>query len=479
MSLFRKGDESDSGSDVENETRIRSGVASNQDASSSNPDVKADDQEDAGSDEEGGLFGNMMDLPDPNGGPSPEDEAESLTIRIRDLSVPKHLPSAFVLPKKLLSEMLYANTKTKAASASQTKDPALKGIPTKLSVVNLNYTDLSKGSRAKRVKLDVEWSPDVGAMKNNVKGAGNKKASKSGSTTPASRPDTPDLRLSEGLSKLSLSSSTEPVVPATSIAPPPAPPAKPTYKYSMEMTSTGCATLVEAENYISLVLLHELTTSTPHSLMLETKSAGLGIELPKPPKPPAPIVVKTDKPGEEKKEVLPAVDPKPKETPASDTDSKVASESLSSGPVKPIEEPKPEPLSPLEASVPLWLPEYPPINSKYLPLPYRDVWDELEKIRTNWEDMANRQVWRKLDGLINPSGKKDSAEESVPVEESGKAAEPVAGSQAKPRGKKERTNGQARSIEPDQRILDSWQVRANSQAYKKMMVSRARNSPQP
>lgn len=478
MSLFRKGNESDSGSDVEDETRIKSQVKTKQDVSSASLDAKADDQEDAGSDEEGGLFGNMMDLPDPNAGPSPEEEAESSTIKIRDLSVPKHLPSAFVLPKKLLSEMLYANTKTKAASASQTKDPALKGIPTKLSVVNLNYTDLSKGSRAKRVRLDVEWSPDISAMKNNVKGAGNKKALKSGSTTPASRLDTPDLRLSEGLNKLSLSPSTDPGAPATSIAIPLPPPAKPTYKYSMEMTSTGCATLVEAENYISLVLLHELTTSTPHSLMLETKSAGLGIELPKPPKPPAPVVVKTDKPGGEKKEVLPAVDPKPKETPASGTDSKVASESLPSDSAKPIEEPKPEPLSPLEASVPLWLPEYPPINSKYLPLPYRDVWDELEKIRTNWEDMANRQVWRKLDGLINPSGKKDPAEEPVPMEDSGKVAEP-ASSNAKSRGKKERTNGQARSMEPDQRILDSWQVRANSQAYKKMMVSRARNPPQP
>lgn len=478
MSLFRKGDESDSGSDVENETRIRSKVTSKQDASSSDPDVKADEQEDAGSDEEGGLFGNMMDLPDPNAGPSPEDEAETSTIKIRDLAVPKHLPSAFVLPKKLLSEMLYANTKTKAASASQTKDPALKGIPTKLSVVNLNYTDLSRGSRAKRVRLDVEWSPDISAMKNNVKGAGHKKALKSGSTTPASRPDTPDLRLSEGLNKLSLASSTEPGVPATSIASPPSPPVKPTYKYSMEMTSTGCATLVEAENYISLVLLHELTTSTPHSLMLETKSAGLGIELPKPPKPPAPAVVKTDKPGEEKKEVPAAVDTKSKETPLSGTDSEVDTKPLPSDPAKLIEEPKPEPLSPLEASVPLWLPEYPPINSKYLPLPYRDVWDELEKIRTNWEDMANRQVWRKLDALIDPSGKKDSAEETVPVEESGKATEPAA-SNAKPRGKKERTNGQARSMEPDQRILDSWQLRANSQAYKKMMVSRARNPPQP
>ncbi|KAG7562714.1 hypothetical protein FFLO_01874 [Filobasidium floriforme] len=206
--------------------------------------------------------------------------------------------------------------------------------------------------------------------------------------------------------------------------------------------------------------------------MLETKSTGLGIELPKPPKPPAPVVVKTDKPGEEKKEVPAAVDPKTKEIPVSGTDSKDDTKPLPSDPAKPTEEPKPEPLSPLEASVPLWLPEYPPINSKYLPLPYRDVWDELEKIRTNWEDMANRQVWRKLDGLINPSGKKDSAEESVPVEESGKAAEPVAGSQAKPRGKKERTNGQAKLTEPDQRILDSWQVRANSQAYKKMMEQR-------
>jgi len=92
--------------------------------------------------------------------------------------------------------------------------------------------------------------------------------------------------------------------------------------------------------------------------------------------------------------------------------------------------------------------------------------------------MANRQVWRKLDGLINPSGKKDPAEEPVPMEDSGKVAEPAA-SNAKSRGKKERTNGQARSMEPDQRILDSWQVRANSQAYKKMMVSRARNPPQP
>jgi hypothetical protein len=479
MSLFRKGDESDSGSDVEDETRIKSQVKTKQDVSSASLDAKADDQEDAGSDEEGGLFGNMMDLPDPNAGPSPEDEAESSTIKIRDLAVPKHLPSAFVLPKKLLSEMLYANTKTKAASASQTKDPALKGIPTKLSVVNLNYTDLSKGSRAKRVRLDVEWSPDIGAMKNNnVKGAGNKKALKSGSTTPASRPDTPDLRLSEGLSKLSLSSSTETGVPATSIASPPPPPVKPTYKYSMEMTSTGCATLVEAENYISLVLLHELTTSTPHSLMLETKSAGLGIELPKPPKPPAPAVVETDKSGEEKKEVPAAVDAKSKETSLSGTDSKVDTKHLPSDPAKPIGEPKPEPLSPLEASVPLWLPEYPPINSKYLPLPYRDVWDELEKIRTNWEDMANRQVWRKLDGLINPSGKKDPTEEPVPVEDSSKVAEPAA-SNAKSRGKKERTNGQARSMEPDQRILDSWQVRANSQAYKKMMVSRARNPPQP
>lgn len=464
MGLFRKGDESDSGSDVEGGVRAGSRGTQENDAEPTAFNVKDDEPENVGSDEEGGLFGNMMDLPDPNAAHSPEDEAGSSLIKIRDLSVPKHLPSAFTMPKKLLSEMLYANTKTKAASASQTKDPALKGLPVKLQVVRLDYTDLSKGSRAKRARLDVEWSPEIGAGKP-AKGASNKKTPKSGSSTPGrvpgSRPETPDPRLSEGLNKLSVTGTAPAVIPPT-------PPAKPTYKYSLEMTSTGCATLVEAENYISLILLHELTTSTPHSLMLETKSSRLGIELPKPPKPPAPVEKKTDAPVEEKKD-LPGV---AKEEASGSVDSDVSSElrAKPKEPIKPAEEPKLEPLSPLEAAVPLWLPEFPPIKFQYLPLPYRDVWDELEKIRNGWEDMANRQVWRKLDGLMGL--KTDESAEPATVEENSKVGENGMGSQVKPKAKKDRTNGtQARSTEPDQRILNAWQARASSQAYKKMMVS--------
>jgi hypothetical protein len=132
------------------------------------------------------------------------------------------------------------------------------------------------------------------------------------------------------------------------------------------------------------------------------------------------------------------------------------------------EPPKPEPLPPLEAAVPMWIPEYPPVNNKYLPLPYRDVWDELEKIRSSWEDLAYRQVWRKLDGLMEV---KAGATGEALAEDKEDATESSAPGPSKVKARKARLNGQsANSMEPDQRILDAWQNRSNSQAYKKMMV---------
>jgi len=395
------------------------------------------------------LFGNMMDLPDPNAPADATESSETSHLKIRDLAVPKHLPSAFVLPKKLLSEMLYANTKTKAASAGTTKDPVLRAIPPKLSIVKLDYTDISKGSRAKRVKLEVEWSPEIGAGKG-PKPSGSKN-SRSGSSTPK-KPAGGRAEPMEGMSALSLNNA---IPGSDKTVPPPPAPVKPSYKYSLEMTTTACATLVEAENYISLVLLHELTTSTPHSHMLETKSAGLGIELPKPPIPPAPVEAVKEKVEptkmKEKAESAEILAPP-------SGDSKKAVE----------EPPKPEPLPPLEAAVPVWIPEYPPVNNKYLPLPYRDVWDELEKIRSSWEDLAYRQVWRKLDGLMDA---KAGATGDAMAEEKEAAAEIPAPGPSKVKARKGRTNGQsANSMEPDQRILEAWQNRSNSQAYKKMMV---------
>jgi len=278
--MFRKGDESDSDSDAERKPRI---VERDVGSTESQETSQVASEDNSGSDEEGGLFGNMMDLPDPNAPADATESSETSHLKIRDLAVPKHLPSAFVLPKKLLSEMLYANTKTKAASAGTTKDPVLRAIPPKLSIVKLDYTDISKGSRAKRVKLEVEWSPEIGAGKG-PKPSGSKN-SRSGSSTPK-KPAGGRAEPMEGMSALSLNNA---IPGSDKTVPPPPAPVKPSYKYSLEMTTTACATLVEAENYISLVLLHELTTSTPHSHMLETKSAGLGIELPKPPIPPAPV----------------------------------------------------------------------------------------------------------------------------------------------------------------------------------------------
>lgn len=118
--MFRKGDESDSDSDVEAKPKVSQrdvGSTESQEPSTITP------EDASGSDEEGGLFGNMMDLPDPNAAADLTESSETSHLKIRDLAVPKHLPSAFVLPKKLLSEMLYANTKPKAASAGSTKDP--------------------------------------------------------------------------------------------------------------------------------------------------------------------------------------------------------------------------------------------------------------------------------------------------------------------------------------------------------------------
>ena len=446
LEMFRKGDESDSDSDVEAKPKVSQrdvGSTESQEPSTITP------EDASGSDEEGGLFGNMMDLPDPNAAADLTESSETSHLKIRDLAVPKHLPSAFVLPKKLLSEMLYANTKTKAASAGSTKDPVLRAIPPKLSIVKLDYTDISKGSRAKRVKLEVEWSPDIGAGKD-LKSNGSKN-SRSGSSTPK-KPAGSRAEPLEGMSGLSLNN----VIPGsgkTTSQPPTL--VKPSYKYLLEMTTTACATLVEAENYISLVLLHELTTSTPHSQMLETKSAGLGIELPRPPKPPTPAETVKDTSNQTK------------------TSEKSESSSNTAAPPgekkKAVEEPpKPEPLPPLEASVPLWIPEYPPVSNKYLPLPYRDVWDELEKIRSSWEDLAYRQVWRKLDGLMEDKAGVTGEASTEDKEETNESSVP---GPSKAKARKGRMNGQsATSMEPDQRILDAWQNRSNSQAYKKMMV---------
>jgi hypothetical protein len=435
--MFRKGDHSDSDSDVEQEDKqVHPNVTTSLDEESTNQDDSASE------DGEGGLFGNLMDIPD-----QPVEEEASVTYKTREFPIPKHLPSAFTLPKRLLSDFLYANTKTRALAVNGTtgkKDERYKDVPGKIAVLRIEYGDVSKASRAKRVKLEVEWSPDfgVGGVKNN-KGSKQTNGTRNSAANNGASNKSPN-GLPEALEKLSLSSPT----PAESIKP-----TKKPYTYSWVMETTACPSLAEAEHYISLVLLHELTTGTPHSQLFQTKSAALGIDWVKPPKPIVPALNDEKKPEDIKSSPSSSKDSTPVQT----------------SPPKPAE-PEPEPISPLEAAVPLWLPEYPPIKAQYLPLPYRDLWEEMEAIRVDWTDMANRQVWRKLDGLLNKTGQEplsDKTDGDV-KEISTVPAEP------KNKQKKGRTGNQSsnRNIEPDQRILDAWSARSNSQAYKAMLEQR-------
>ena len=55
--------------------------------------------------------------------------------------------------------------------------------------------------------------------------------------------------------------------------------------------------------------------------------------------------------------------------------------------------------------------EYPPVNARNLPVPYRDLWDELEAIRKLQEDEESRELWKGLDEVLKTQSTVDSAKE--------------------------------------------------------------------
>jgi hypothetical protein len=342
--MFRRGDEDTDSSDGEAEAvkPVVSGTTS----------PEKDDDEEQASDDEGGLFGNMLELPAGEAGESKEaaDPSEaSRIVTLREFPLPKHLPSAFALPKKLLSDLILSRKATAPGRSTEGSEP-------KLVVTTLEYKELSRNSRNKRCRLDIVFTPEHRSINK-----GNKHVSVERRNAPSQGTSTVGTPLPSGqatpiadgasdqLSSLGKAvegiDSSQPQKDATaatdkrdgqSTAAPSPPP--PTYlddfSYMVQMESVGCPTVSEAENYVALVALHELTTATHHSIMTTTKSAALGLS------------------------------------------------SMTS-----------------PSSVALRM-EYPPINARHLPVTYRDMWDELEAIRKLQEDEDSRGLWKGLDEVL-------------------------------------------------------------------------------
>lgn len=499
--MFRRGDESEESEGSQPDEQVKVVEASI---------IPRQDEPASDDDEGGGMFGNLMDLPEAGAeAASEQDDSQGKTIKLREFRLPKHLPSAFTLPKKLLTDLLYSNTRTRA-STSGTVTPnqdtgRLRDVPPRMTVSRLVYSDISGGSKAKRVKLEIEWSPDLGpgfqAKTVNAK-AGNKAPKKKPSPVEGttSTNSNPQVEQSGGTNAVSSSetapatSSTEPAGLDKTLTQPVS--AAPDYTYKLLMESTACTTLVEAENFLSLVLLHEVTTGTPHSAMLRTLSKDLGVALPKPPpvaKPPASsdaaksnTTMDPDQKGHIKNDTEVPVDQK-KEAQAGGIPVPEPASATPGPDSKDNESKDPPPPSPLDVSLPPWLPEYPPIKPQNLPLAYRDAWDELENIRKEQQNMKDRRVWRVVDGLFTgeeegqstePKGTKISPSAANTNANRGNATA-AAQSDVKQRqgGRTETHNAINGSSEPDQRILTAWEKRSTSSAYKDMLVSS--NCPMP
>ncbi len=122
-------------------------------------------------------------------------------------------------------------------------------------------------------------------------------------------------------------------------------------------------------------------------------------------------------------------------------------------------------------------PLYPSINPKTLPIPYRDLWEELEVLRKEREDSKLRAVWKGLDEILNErekgngngvEGGEISLASSMLL--NGKAAKmTISGEGQNGHGKNGSTARSEKQF--DQKIQDQWQIRKSSAAYQKMLVS--------
>lgn len=339
--MFRRGDEDTDSSD--GEARAVKPVVNE-------TTLEEEDGEDQASDDEGGLFGNMLELTAGESKDTTDPNEASRIITLREFPLPKHLPSAFALPKKLLSDLILSRKAMAPSKPMEESEP-------KLVVTTLDYKEVSRNSRNKRCRLDIVFTPEnrslnkgnkhvsVGSRSVQSQGASTvgTPSIQSGQATPTSDPtsnqvsklittaEAIDLSLSQKDSRTSATEAEGQTIAATS---PPPPSFLDDFSYMIQMESVGCPTVSEAENYVALVALHELTTSTHHSTMTLTKSAALGLS------------------------------------------------SLTS-----------------TSSVALRM-EYPPINARHLPVPYRDMWDELEAIRKLQEDEDSRGLWKGLDEVL-------------------------------------------------------------------------------
>lgn len=360
--MFRRGDEDVDSSDSESEA-----VQPNlQD--STKPIDKISDDEAASDDEEGGLFGNMLDISPDQDKENGEPSETSRIVTSREFPLPKHLPSAFALPKKLLSDLIVsrkAMAATRPAPSQVEETNATSSIRTeqKFVVTTLEYKEISRGSRLKRYRLDIVLTPEgksISKGNKHVSAVARKTVSgmasatltasdgASGTATPASvvsvsesTEQFPSMETALKDTKLDSTAvenqnckAQTAVSPASSSENPPEPVFLDDSTYMIQMEDVGCPTASEAENYLALVALHEFTTGTHHSLMTSTKSIGLGLSSMT---APSCIALRM---------------------------------------------------------------EYPPINARHLPLPYRDLWDELERTRKLQEDEDSRSLWKGLDEIL-------------------------------------------------------------------------------
>lgn len=424
--MFRRGDESDSDdSDVVEFTR-RKGPAKPKPVKQDDDDNSkeaADDETEL--DGEGGLFGNLLTLADEQAA-SGVNEDENSTVRYREFPLPKHLPSAFTLPKKLLADLTLGGAKNVVSDPLGPR-----------SVTNIEYKNISKGSRLKRVALTIEYVPtalmqkkDIGKSgkdkKQNGKGSAPKAKGTGGqngpeaANAPAPVPVTPNavppkepLTNTLGPSQLSTNPNE---APPKDPGPPPPPPfshkSDPSV-LSLTMHDIGTPTQSEAENYLALIAVHELTTGLPHSRLY---SPSLGLRPENYTVHPDPLGVKHE------------------------------------------------------------LPLYSPINPRLLPVPYRDLWEELEAIKKSRQDALDRLVWKDLDGVLRSA----QIEADSKIASGGKGSKLTTtltdGELAEGPQDEEHKSGVRSQKRPldyfDQRILNEWNARYQSKKYRSMAVQR-------
>ncbi|KAJ9092668.1 hypothetical protein QFC21_006733 [Naganishia friedmannii] len=436
--MFRRGGEDADSSDSEPEAA----QPNSQDSTNSKPVDKINEDEAPSDDEEeGGLFGNMLDIPPEEDKEKGESNEASRVVTPREFPLPKHLPSAFALPKKLLSDLIVSRkamaATRRAPSQNEESDRVSSVQPEQRFVVTtLEYTDINRGSRLKRYRLDIVFTPEGKSIsKGNKHVSAVARQAVSGSASAATTtPDGPSgtatpastVSIVEGaeqfpsietaLKDVKLSSSeaedqdgknqstASPVRASTK-------PAEPVFlddsTYMIQMEDVGCPTSSEAENYLALVALHEFTTGTHHSLMTSTKSIGLGL-------------------------------------------------SSMTAP----------------SCVALRM-EYPPINARHLPLPYRDLWDELERTRKLQEDEDSRVLWKGLDGILERQVvESDMVATGNQKQALGNGIKGVSSEPGNPSAKGRQSRRSPDALAFDQRIQAGWAARSQSPAYQKMLKQR-------